>query len=157
MFFSKFRISFFQVFGCYSSAPRIPPDPIAEHVHGALDKRYKLSRVVGVCCSGYSTSFIFCVKVVLAVMLLRGLGASGDVLRATWSGLGLSWMPLGASGEALGGLLGCSWGLLGGSWRPLGAILGPLGAVLGPLGAVLWVMLPQVNFQKKSESILEQF
>ena len=83
-------------------------------------------------------------------MLLRGLGASKDVLIATWSGLGLSWMPLWASGEALGGLLGSSWGLLGGSWRPLGA-------VLGPLGAVLWVMLPQVNFQKKSESILGQF
>ena len=90
-------------------------------------------------------------------MLLRGLGASGDVLRATWSGLGLSWMPLGASGEALGGLLGCSWGLLGGSWRPLGAILGPLGAVLGPLGAVLWVMLPQVDFQKNQDRFYEDF
>ena len=83
-------------------------------------------------------------------MLLRGLGASGDVLRATWSGLGLSWMPL-------GGLLGSSWGLLGGSWRPLGAILGLLGAVWGPLCTVLWVMLPQVNFHKKSGSIKDRF
>ena len=32
-----------------SSAPRIPPDPVAGHVNGALDKRYKLS-VVCVCC-----------------------------------------------------------------------------------------------------------
>ena len=86
-------------------------------------------------------------------LLIRGLGPPGDFRRAAWSGLELSWMPLGASGAALGGLLGCSWGLLGGSWRPLGAILGPPGAVLEPLGAVLWVMLPQVNFQKKSRSI----
>ena len=59
-------------------------------------------------------------------MLLRDLGASGDVLEATWSGLGLSWMPLGASGEALVGFLGhlgatwgVSWGLLGWSWEVL--------------------------------------
>ena len=52
-------------------------------------------------------------------MLLRGLGASGDVLRATWSGLGPSWMPLGASGEALGGLLGSSWDF----WEGLGGLL----------------------------------
>ena len=84
----------------------------------------------------------------------RGSWGLGDVLGATWSGIGLSWMPLEAIGEGLGGLLGSSWGLLGGSWRPLEAILGPLGAVLGPLGAVLWVMLPQVDFPKNSGPIL---
>ena len=74
-----------------------------------------------------------------AVRLLCGSGASGDVLGVTWGGLGLPWMPL------------------GGSWEALGPILGALGALLGALGAVLWVMLPQVDFQKKSGWISSRF
>ena len=53
----------------------------------------------------------------------RGSWGLGDVLGATWSGIGLSWMPLEPIGEGLGGLLGSSWGLLGGSRRPLEVIL----------------------------------
>ena len=79
----------------------------------------------------------------------RGSWGLGDVLGATWSGIGLSWMPLEPIGEGLGGLSGSSWALLGGSWRPLEAILGPLGAVLGPLGTVLRVISPQLDFRKK--------
>ena len=53
----------------------------------------------------------------------RGSWGLGDVLGATWSGIGLSWMPLEPIGEGLGGLSGSSWALLGGSRRPLEAIL----------------------------------
>ena len=83
----------------------------------------------------------------------RGSWGLGDVLGATWSGIGLSWMPLEPIGEGLGGLSGSSWALLAGSRRPLEAILGPLGAVLGPLGMVLGVMLPQLYFLNKSGPI----
>ena len=78
--------------------------------------------------------------------MLWGLAGSGDVLGATWSGLGLSWMPLDVFGDGFGGLLGSSWSLLGGSREALGATWGPLGAVLGPLGMVLGLMLQQVIF-----------
>ena len=77
------------------------------------------SRIIGVWCSGYSTLFIFCVTVSPAVRLLRGSGASGDVLGVTWGGLGLPWMPL-------GGVLGGSWADLGGSWSALGRSWGGL-------------------------------
>jgi len=83
----------------------------------------------------------------------RGSWGLGDILRATWSGIGLSWMPLEPIGEGLGGLLGSSWALLGGSRRPLEAILEPLGMVLRPLGTVLGVMLPQFDFRIKSGPI----
>ena len=53
----------------------------------------------------------------------RGSWGLGDVLGATWSGIGLSWMPLEPIGEGLGGLSGSSWAILGGSRRPLEAIL----------------------------------
>ena len=53
----------------------------------------------------------------------RGSWGLGDVLGATWSGIGLSWVPLEPIGEGLGGLSGSSWALLGGSRRPLEAIL----------------------------------
>ena len=38
----------------------------------------------------------------------RGSWGLGDVLGATWSGIGLSWMPLEPIGEGLGGLSGSS-------------------------------------------------
>ena len=67
----------------------------------------------------------------------RGSWGLGDVLGATWSGIGLSWMPLEPIGEGLGGLSGSSWALLGGSRRPLEAIL-----VSPTLCAGLGVKLP---------------
>ena len=83
----------------------------------------------------------------------QGSWGLGDVLGATWSGIGLSWMPLEPIGEGLGGLLGSSSGLVGRSRGPLEATLGRLGAVLGPLGTVLGVILPQLDFRKKSGPI----
>ena len=47
----------------------------------------------------------------------RGSWGLGDVLGATWSGIGLSWMPLEPIGEGLD------------SWMPLGLLLGSLGRV----------------------------
>ena len=82
------------------------------------------------------------------------LGAILGPLEAVMGTLETVLEPLGADLELLGAILGRSWRLLGGSWMPLGAILGPHGAVLEPLVAVLWVMLPQVDFQKKSRPIL---
>ena len=159
----------------YSIASRIPPDP---------------DPAISICCLDYSTSFILRVEVIPAALLIRGLGASGDilggtcsglllsvcdgrhsgyvwgkklrcsgvlrtwdVLGATWSGIGLSWIHLEPIGDGLRGLLGSSSGLLGGSRGPLEAILRPLGAVLGPLGTVLGVILPQLDFRKKSGPI----
>ena len=41
--------------------------------------------------------------------IAQGSSGLGDVLGATWSGIGLSWMPLEPIREGLGDLLGCSW------------------------------------------------
>ena len=71
-------------------------------------------------------------------------------IRATLGPLEGSWDLLGRYGRHLGATMGPLEAILG----PLGAMLGPPGAVLRPLGAVLWVMLPQVDFQKKSGPIL---
>lgn len=63
-----------------------PPEVISRCLIASfIPPSHVVSRRRSVCL----TSTIFCVKVIPAGMLLRGLGASGDVARAFWSGLGL--------------------------------------------------------------------
>ena len=71
--------------------------------------------MLGVCCLGYSTSFMYCV--------VPGLGGSEDVLRGH---LEWSWI-----------ILDASWSLRRGSWEPFGLLLGPVGGSQGPLRAIL--------------------
>ena len=113
------------------------------------------------------TPFILRFKVIRAVLLFRRLGASGEILGATWSGPccprvtggiramcgAISYVAQGSWG--LRDVLGATWSGIGLSWMPLepigeglGGLLGsslelsggswrPLEAILGPLGVVL--------------------
>ena len=89
------------------------------------------------------TPFILRFKIIRAVLLFRRLGASGEILGATWSGPccprvtggiramcgAISYVAQGSWG--LGDVLGATWSGIGLSWMPLEPIGEGLGGLLG--------------------------